>query len=494
MKNILVRILNIGFKVRIVAVIFSISSLIFLTLIINRYLLYKETLSERIVNRINSQGIILAEEIKDNLVEQNFQDIHEIIAITAGLSNIQFATVYTNENIIIASSNKELIEKPNPFTDNKDISKQLYIKSFPLRHKNNTIGFVQLGFSLKKYKNDITEMFIWSVIISITGLILLTSISWLLAAALEKPIKKLSIMAHRIACGDFDARISIDTHDVLGELAETFNNMAEKLDDLTRNLQDKIDSATADLKYSKKQLEARTEELQNKNELLRGLDKLKSEFVTIVSHELRTPLTSIIGFAQTLKTLQLTDEKKERYLTYIESEGKRLAFLIEDFLDISKIESGNINLSLETIDISELVREAVDVLAIRIKQQIKYIPYPVPALVSVDRNRIKQVIMNIVDNAGRYTPEHTSIEIKLIDAKNDIIISIKDEGPGIVHEELPKIFDKFYRGKSAHGMRSGSGLGLSIAKGIIELHRGMMWVESEAGKGTVFFFSVPKKL
>jgi signal transduction histidine kinase len=284
------------------------------------------------------------------------------------------------------------------------------------------------------------------------------------------------------------------TEDVIGQLGQSLNRMAEHLDELTRNQQAKIEQATSQLGLANRELQRKTMQLEQSNQRLVALDKLKSEFVSIVSHELRTPLTGIIGFAQTLQTVPLPEPQKEKYLKIIESEGKRLAYLVEEFLDISKIDSGNIDLRMDRISLAEVIRETIGALNIPggIAIECSLPDDPLPA--EGDKNRMKQVLMNIVDNALRYTRPSGKIVITGKSAADAIVVSVQDEGPGIPTEQLDKIFQKFFRGMDEISRKSkGSGLGLAIAKGIVESHRGTIWVESHVGKGSTFHFSIPRR-
>lgn len=236
--------------------------------------------------------------------------------------------------------------------------------------------------------------------------------------------------------------------------------------------------------------------LDDANNKLKEMDRTKSEFVSMASHELRTPLTGIIGLTQTLlsKDIEITEEEKEYYLKIIESEGKRLSNLLSELLDITKIETGVIEIHKEPVNVSKLIEETLQIVQLPSTMRLDVISSNNDMLLWADRDRIKQVITNIIDNAIRYSNSQGSITIKLTEQDHQNIISIQDSGTGIAQEEIPKVFNKFYRAKSARVNKTkGSGLGLTIAKSIVELHGGKIWVESEQGKGSVFSFTLPIK-
>jgi signal transduction histidine kinase/FixJ family two-component response regulator len=224
-------------------------------------------------------------------------------------------------------------------------------------------------------------------------------------------------------------------------------------------------------------------------EKLKEIDKMKSDFVSIVAHELKTPLTGIIGFSRTLLNLELSEEQKKRYLGIIETEGKRLASLVNDFLDISNIESGILDLEIDTVSIPDIVRKARGIETAGAERIKTDFPENFPQ-VRGDKNKLEQVIMNVIDNALRYNPPDEKVSVSGRDINGEIEIRIADRGPGMTKEEAERAFDRFYRGDKKG---RGSGLGLSIARGILEAHRGNIKIESEPGKGTVVAFRLPKE-
>jgi signal transduction histidine kinase len=235
------------------------------------------------------------------------------------------------------------------------------------------------------------------------------------------------------------------------------------------------------------------DELDKKNRELEKLDKLKSEFLSMVSHELKTPLTSIVGFANTLTNLHLSEEQRTKYLNIIESEGKRLGSLVKEYLDISMLEMGALSMPKVLSDIQLLIMDTLESLPPH--QNIPFVlefPGRLPDVLA-NKDRIKQVLINILDNIIKYSPDGGTVKITGENEEDSVRICIMDEGPGIPANELDRIFDKFHRvnGNNRESIQ-GAGLGLAIAKGIIEAHHGKIWADSKIGKGTMFCFSLPK--
>ncbi|OGS45699.1 MAG: hypothetical protein A2539_08080 [Elusimicrobia bacterium RIFOXYD2_FULL_34_15] len=486
-----------SYRIKIIVAIAFISIIMLGLLITNRITLERTLFEDKMLIKVDSLGEIFTEEVHNYSIKEKHDNILRILDLFDKQPGIEFALIADGKNIIKYSSIRELINKPNFIKDSENIRKSkndVFIKSFPLHAGDSGLKYVQIGFSLKEIKADLRKSFFLSLNISIITLFLVLFVAWLISGILLKPLIEMQKNADNIANGDYSKRIPVRSDDVIGKLAFSMNNMAAYLDDLTKNLNKKIQDATRELEITNNILIKKTELLEESNRKLTELDKLKSEFVSIVSHELRTPLTGIIGFAQTILRLKLPKEQEVQYLKIIETEGKRLGKLIDDFLDISKIEAGNFGLHFEDVNISELVKETVDSIKLSHEIQIKTNLPDKILFAEADRDRIKQVMMNIIGNAIKYTSAGGKIVVELKDFDDSINISIEDNGPGIKKEEYLKIFEKFYRGHDNITKKNiGSGLGLTIAKGIINAHKGEIWVESESGKGSKFSFTLPKK-
>ncbi|MDD5687403.1 MAG: MASE3 domain-containing protein [Elusimicrobia bacterium] len=237
------------------------------------------------------------------------------------------------------------------------------------------------------------------------------------------------------------------------------------------------------------------EVLKNENLRLQELDKKKSEFVSIVAHDLRTPLTSIMGFADTImnKKLNLTGEQKGTYIGYIQEESRRLGRLISNYLDIANIDEGKLELNISETDLKQLIDDTVKMFSTNSKDmRISFESEPDLTGLKADPDRIKQVLQNIIGNAIKYSPQQSIIKITARKKLNDIQVSISDRGPGIPDTEKEKIFHKFYRMDNVLSRdASGTGLGLTITKSIIERHKGKIWIEDNSPIGSIFIFTLP---
>jgi signal transduction histidine kinase len=246
------------------------------------------------------------------------------------------------------------------------------------------------------------------------------------------------------------------------------------------------------------EIQDKTCELEVANERLKELDRLKSDFVSNVSHELRTPLTAIKG-AVDLLLREVTgplNEKQNHYLTRVRSNTQHLAGLINDLLDLSKIESGKLELTSTLVSLGGLVDDVVETLrplaaekAVALEASIP----EMPIMVRADRHKITQVLTNLIGNAIKFTPALGKVTVSSSRDDGDWMrVAVCDTGPGISAHERGRIFDKFYQVAENGGRKpKGTGLGLAISKTLVELHGGKIWVESEPGQGSRFYFILP---
>ncbi|WP_447969697.1 ATP-binding protein [Nitrospira sp. M1] len=244
-------------------------------------------------------------------------------------------------------------------------------------------------------------------------------------------------------------------------------------------------------------VQERTEALQQANERLREHDRLKSMFVSIASHELRTPMTSMKGLVDNMLD-GLTGNLNERqsfYLSRVKRNLERLTRMSNDLLDLSKIDAGVMQLSCAPISVEELAHEVVEVMqpaARQISLSVGFDHHLSLPLILGDRDKLDQVLTNLINNAMKFSKPGTDVQVGgRIRDDQMVEVCVKDSGCGIPSNEVPHIFERFYRGESVVVEARGSGLGLAISKSLVELHGGKIWVQSEVGEGSQFFFTVP---
>lgn len=257
-----------------------------------------------------------------------------------------------------------------------------------------------------------------------------------------------------------------------------------------------VSERTKELEDSNKRLKDAQENLKRSYNDLKELDKRKDEFISIVSHELQTPMASMLGFSQLLKDPKIirNKEKRVKYLDIIENETKRLSTFVKQILDISRIDMGTTRFEIVEFEVPQLIDEVVTALRVQARKKgLKIYTRELPELPKVkgDRGRVKQVLINLVNNSIKYT-DQGFIEVYAEEGYDEVIFSVKDTGIGIPREYYDKIFERFFQIESHHSRKQfGIGLGLSLVKELTELMGGKVWLNSKVGKGTTFFFSIP---
>ncbi len=281
-----------------------------------------------------------------------------------------------------------------------------------------------------------------------------STVSLFIANSLMKPLNLVCRGAEKMARGNFKEAIPKYSKDEVGKLAETLNFMSEEI---------------------------------QKNE------RLKNEFISSISHELRTPLTSIKGWAIVLESSDLKDKDEVREgLKIIEEEVGRLTYLVEELLDFSKLSSGKITLSKEATNIDEFCQGILRQLEPRFESKFIETSFNsnTSHTIELDRNRMKQVLINILDNSIKFSPKKSRVKFDLTEEQEWIKLIIEDEGYGISKQDLPHVKEKFYKGRNVN---SSNGIGLSICDEIIGLHGGHFRIESELGEGTKVTISLPRR-
>jgi signal transduction histidine kinase/CheY-like chemotaxis protein len=229
---------------------------------------------------------------------------------------------------------------------------------------------------------------------------------------------------------------------------------------------------------------------------LKKLDKLKSEFINIASHELRTPLTVLLGYAALLD--EQADETTKRYTQSVIQSANRLNELVTDMLNLRYLEAGEMELQLQPLEVSAVAEAVVHELGLLAEEKAQLITIDVPSdtpVVWADARKMHLILSSLVSNAIKFTPQGGEIKIAAAMSEDQLTVSVRDTGIGIPAEELDRLFDRFYQvGESLRREHQGLGLGLSIAKELVKLHQGKVWLESEVGKGSAAFFTISRHL
>lgn len=475
---------NSGYRTKLLLAILAVSLPLFVWSEIDQWMVMQRFAYNLLIDRVNSASNFLVNQVEGNLKSS----APSIVPDISNSPNIKWAVVIDNEDVVQYSTKPEWMGKKNPVQDLEDFQefkKGLVIRSVGLKIFDKTWK-LEFGYSTQKVIDDLDNSLYRDLLIDAIICCVVLLIAWIASGFLHKPLVELKKNALKMAGGDFSVSMNVTSKDIIGELSSAFNTMARDVHDLTENLEHKISAATQQLTLNNKELEA-------SNLKLKELDKFRSDFLAMLSHDIKGPLTGIIGFAQTLGTLDVPREKALRYLRIIEAEGKQLTVLVQEILDLSQMESKTVALKFAAVDLALLLAEAADAFREQSTMAIENrLPLVLPP-VRADREMLLRVVSNILDNAKKYCDNKGLVEISATDADRGILVSIKDSGPGIPPEDLQKVFDKFYRSRNAAVLkRGGNGLGLAIVKAVIEAHEGSVWCESELGKGTAISFCIPK--
>jgi len=307
---------------------------------------------------------------------------------------------------------------------------------------------------------------IGGIAIATSGFLLLL-VSGYLVRAVARPVRVVASGASRIAAGDLSTRIPEDGPAEIRELTTAFNTMAESVEHGRR-------------------------ELEVQNEQLRQSERAKSELITIVSHELRTPLSSILGYTRLLLKRDTDQRTLRKYVEIIHDQGERLAGLIEGFLAAEDRNGSGIELAPQAVDLGELVRREVELIAADSPDHDLSVTVDQKALtVHADGERLAQVVINLVTNAVKYSPGGGSIRVEVRRHGDTIRTSVQDEGLGIAAEHQSRVFSKFFRGEARASGIPGVGLGLALSRELVEAHGGRIDFTSVENKGSTFWFELP---
>jgi signal transduction histidine kinase len=296
---------------------------------------------------------------------------------------------------------------------------------------------------------------------------LITLFGIVLARSIGRPIRAAASGANRIAGGELSLRLPPEGPGEVGELIRAFNSMAERLE------------------QGRKELEAQNEEL-------RESERMKTELVSIVSHELRTPLASVLGFTALLLKRDFDPPTRRHYLGIVDVQARRLAALLEDFLDVQRIEHEGVDLATEMVDLAALLDEQAQLYAAQSpKHRLEVELAERPLTVRGDPNRLAQVVGNLLSNAIKYSPDGGTVELVAARSGDGVRIAVRDEGRGIPTNQQDRIFTKFFRGDAGATGITGTGLGLAVSREIVEAHGGTIGFDTDPGEGSTFWLVLP---
>lgn len=405
------------------------------------------------INRTPSEFNAIARSYIENSANKQFM---EIMVINSAGNILVTSTGFDPDNTQVMPDYENAKKNSSGYgtwTGTLSSGEKVMAVTSVIRSSNgNMVGSFRFIVSLEEADKQVFTIVGGLMLAGLLIIVFFVFSSFYFIRSIVNPIRQIGVTAKRIAQGDFDVRIEKVNDDEIGQLCDTINDMAEGL-------------GTS--------------------------EKMKNDFISSVSHELRTPLTAIKGWAETLQGGEIDRQTYEKGMGVIIRESERLSGMVEELLDFSRMQSGRMTMMMDKIDILAELGEAVYMFSERATQEGKFLIYEEPAMLSPvlgDVNRLRQVFVNILDNALKYTEKGCTIQVSATEENGWIHVVISDNGCGIPAEHLPNIKKKFYK---ANHMVRGSGIGLALADEIVAMHSGELDIESQEGVGTAVTISIP---
>jgi signal transduction histidine kinase/FixJ family two-component response regulator len=465
----------------------------------------------------NNHDISLAS--PDGRIIAGLDENHIGRPIWSNLSNLKDMRIHEHH---LASSSSGWLMGPN--IRNEPVVQGYARISTKSRIHINTLGtlgwYVVAGNTQENALAEVTHSTKIASLVALLTMLFVALVAMIITRIITKPIAALTRTAAAISAGDLEQRAEPSGPLELVTLAQSFNTLTSRLRALINNLQEQVAQRTAQLEARAEQLARVTSEAQEARDEAEAANNAKSQFLASMSHELRTPLNGILGYTQILSQHESLTEHQQKGLSVIHQSGEHLLLLINDILDLSKIEAGKMELQLERFHMPDFLKGLAEILGLRCEQKgvsfislpfdfTKDVPLvdPLPPVVYGDAKRLRQVLINLLGNAVKFTqvgkvtfkfgPVANESQIseepeehKDEKAKNMIRFQVEDTGGGIDAKHLETIFDPFHQAPDQGSRGEGTGLGLSISRNLVHLMGGEIKVESTPGKGSVFWFDV----
>jgi len=442
----------------------------------------QEHFEQKISAELKSNAVLVGDILQTDFVEGRFEDIQQKTRQLADKLDLRITIIEKDGRVLGDSEQKpslmenhsdrlEIIEAiKNGFGQSTRLSNTLSINmkyvAVRVDQGERVLGIVRFALPLSRVQPEIRIIYRVVLFGTIAAVIISLIAAYFVSRSITLPIRQVKETAQQIARGDFGRRVRIKSKGELGELAESLNTMAD--------------------------------ELQQKMENLKRLDRVRTDFVANVSHELKTPLTLIKGYIETLQSKAINDkEKSAKFISIIKEHSDRLGYIIDDLLSLSEVELSRDCVNKTKFDLKEVIDEislGFEQALAEKNQSLTVSTTGDDFRIQADHNKIEQVFANLIDNAVKYTKESGKIEISLYEQEQTVRVAVQDNGIGIPKEHRDRVFERFYRVDKARSRElGGTGLGLSIVKHIVLAHNGKIEIDSEPNKGTKVSVTFPKK-
>jgi signal transduction histidine kinase len=427
---------------------------------------YYNSVRQILLGQANTVSKLIETYAKDDSAHY-MREVLKLIENFEARDRMELMSIDANGNVLTTSSGFEVTERmvmpdfQNALNAANKIGEfrgeingeNIFAVSMLAPSNDESLVAVRLVVSLTRVDNNILALITGAVLFGIAVIFFIVLSGSYFISSIVIPVTEIGRTARRIAQGDFGTRLNNKNNDEIGQLCETINYMAEELS---------------------------------------NSEKMKNDFISSISHELRTPLTAIKGWSETILDMdEINRDTVTKGMRVIISETDRLALMVEELLDFSRIQSGHLKLVMDRIDLLAELEEAVLMYTQKARREsisLEYEEETDSAVVVADKNRMRQVFINIIDNAIKYSDPGGFVRVRVSETDGYILVSVQDSGCGISADDLPSVKKKFFKANTA---RRGSGIGLAVADEIIAAHDGELDIASELGSGTTVTIKIP---
>jgi len=465
-----------------------------------------------IVRNLSTQAQIIGSNSISALIFNDRQSAENTLSALKAAHNVTFAGIYSADGKLFASYSRGAdarVPAIPPFSSGQ-------LEAYAFENKNVVLvraivfqgkptGTVYIQSDLKEMDSRLQKYVSIAAIVLLACLVAALLVSAVIRRSVADPIVQLADAARAVSReknysvraaqtrGSGELTILVGAfNEMLGQIQENERALREARDDLELRVKER----TMELENAKKEVEAFSFSILRAKDELERSSKFKDQFLSTMSHELRTPLNAVLGFSELLtdERYGTLNEKQQRYVKHIHTGGKHLLSLINDILDLSKIEAGRLQLAIENVPLSTAFAEVVDTMRPLADKRSHTLMQQAPSEICVraDPTRFKQVLMNLIGNAIKFTLDGGEIRLSAHKLDEAIRVEVRDSGPGIPPEEQQRIFEAFYRMGETDKKTEGTGLGLAITRRLVELHGGNLGLESQPGVGSCFYFTLPR--
>jgi signal transduction histidine kinase/DNA-binding response OmpR family regulator len=469
------------------------------------------TFRQAMVRNLSTQSQIIGSNTASALLFNDPQSAANTLSALKAAHNILSAAIYGPDGRLFASYSRDPGRDSPPSripagqVETHSFKNREIVLVRPIVFQGKPTGIIYIRSDLEELDQRLEQYARIAGVVLLVCLMAALLVSSIFRKAVAEPIVNLAEVAKIVS---HDKNFSIRAtparrQDELAILIDAFNEMLAQIQENEAalrkahdELEQRVQERTAELESAKKELEAFSASILQAKEELERASKFKDQFLSTMSHELRTPLNAVLGFSDLLTEERYgpLNDRQRRYISHIHTGGKHLLRLINDILDLSKIEAGRLQLAIESVPVRTSFAEVADVMRPLAEKKSHSLVVNTPKELSVraDAVRFKQVLMNLIGNAIKFTPEGGTIELAARQLGEVVRVEVRDSGPGISPDEQQRIFEAFYRSNQTEKSVEGTGLGLAITKRLVELHGGHLGLESQQGLGSCFYFTLPR--